>query len=183
MNSGENENFLEIWEQCRQALREYVHRKLAPKLHAAGDASDVVQSAFASLWKKIESGDAPTGDDEALNKYLVTIARRKLAKMWRRIYAKKRGEGKELNSLEATGDEPGNQLRKSMQEELQKQLEIDIETVLSRFDTEAQTIAAMKLTGMKNREIQEALNCTNRRVERNGSLLRKAFEEYLHPPQ
>lgn len=178
------DEFDRIWQRFHQALKSYVQRRLSPRLRARGQASDVIQSAFVSFWKKLEAGvTPPLDDDEHLWRYLVKIARRKLAKMWKRIYTKKRGAGKEFAEADLGSDQAELALAQLVLNETERQLEADLETILSRLDLETQTICSMKLASMTNREIAQEFGCSLRKVERKGELLRRIFAEYLQQEQ
>ena len=172
--------FLEIRERFQVRLRNYVEKNLSPKIQTHTDSSDILQSAFISFWKKIGSENTPSIDDnDELWPYLITITRRKLAKSWRNIYAQKRGAGKVLSAADLENTEPGSDFQNLIFEEFDYQLDLDLQTILQKFDLETQTIASMKLAGMTNKEISQDLSCSLRKVERKGSLLRKAISEYL----
>ncbi|QDU07494.1 ECF-type sigma factor [Gimesia aquarii] len=172
--------FLEIRERFQVKLRNYVDKHLSPKLQTHADSSDILQSAFISFWKKLNSESQPAVDDhDDLWPYLIKITRRKLAKSWRRIYAQKRGAGKVLSAADLAAMESDSDFQNLVFDEFDYQLDLDLESILQKFDLETQTIASMKLSGMTNKEISQELSCSLRKVERKGSILRKAIGEYF----
>ncbi len=172
--------FLEIRARYQVRLRNYVNKQLSPKLQTHSDSSDILQSAFISFWKKLGSDTQPSiDDDDELWPYLITITRRKLAKSWRRIYAQKRGAGKVLSAADLDHTKSDSDFQNLIFEEFDYQLDLDLQSILQKFDLETQTIASMKLSGMTNQEISQDLACSLRKVERKGSLLRKAISEYF----
>lgn len=173
----ETREFEAVWRRFHSALKRYVSHRLSPRLNGRGQASDIAQSALVSFWKKLDQGVVSTENADSLWPYLVTIARRKLSKLWKQIYSQKRGAGKEFAATDVAAD--SRAIEQVVLNETELQLEADLETLLSRFDTDTQLVCSMKLAGMTNQEISEQLQFSLRKVERKGELLRKVLKEYI----
>ncbi|MFN3151577.1 sigma-70 family RNA polymerase sigma factor [Bremerella sp.] len=165
------------WESFQGRLRQFLERRIPDHLQAHTNASDVMQSAFLSLWRYFQKQERPiqVGDEE-LWKLLVTIARRKLTDKWRKVLTKKRGEGRVITAtdLEVQRQTSFDQfVVQRMDQELVELLE-DIE---AKINEECQVIVSMRLAGMTNAEIATTLNCSLRRIERKLVLIKSAFSE------
>lgn len=174
--------FDRIWSIFQSSLRAYLRKRIGPKLQNDVGASDVMQSAFLSLWKRLEDASKPPIEEhEELWKLLITIARRKLSKRWRQIYTQRRGEGRIFNGtdLAADGSSAAGILETITIDEASSQITAEIDDLSECLDAECQTIVSMKLSGMTNEEIATALDCSKRRIERKNALIRKAFARQL----
>ncbi|QDT21807.1 RNA polymerase sigma factor [Gimesia chilikensis] len=178
MQSTISPRFEHLWDRFHQVLKDYVERRISPQLQPHVGASDILQSAFLSLWRRLEdSSKPPLTDQDDLWGFLMTIARRKLARRWRQIQTQKRGAGNVITATDYTSSTSGAAFEEIFYEEVNQQLKLELEEASDRLDVECQTIISMKLTGMTNAEIANELKCSIRRIERKNNLIRKAFTD------
>lgn len=198
MNESENadEQFADEWLKsvvedhsptfeavCRlfqPALRRFVEKRLSPKLQNQTGASDIMQSAFVSLWKHMQpNAKIEVGSTEELWRLLVTIARRRLTRQWRRIHSQKRGEGRELNASNLTNNDQAERFKELAIESTNEQLEIELNDAVDQLETEQQTIVSMRLAGMTTREIASDLQCSVSRIERKNRLINERLRRLM----
>jgi len=178
MQSTISPRFEQIWDRFHLVLKDYVECRISPQLQPHVGSSDILQSAFLSLWRRLEdSSKPPLTDQDDLWGFLMTIARRKLARRWRQIQTQKRGAGNVITATDYTSSTSGAAFEEIVYEEVNQQLKLELEEASDRLDVECQTIISMKLTGMTNAEIANELKCSTRRIERKNNLIRKAFTD------
>jgi len=180
IETGDRPDFARIWNAFQSSLHTYLRKRMSPKLNADAGVSDVMQSAFVSLWKRLEDASKPpVAEHDELWKLLITIARRKLSKRWRRIYAQRRGSGRVITGTDLAATGATGIFETLVIDEANNQITAEIEALSALLDTECQAIVSMKLSGMTNEEIAEALECSKRKIERKNVLIRKAFSQQL----
>lgn len=178
MQSTISPRFEQIWDRFHRLLKNYVEQRLSPQLQPHAGASDILQSAFLSLWRRLEDpSKPPLTDQDDLWGFLMTIARRKLSRRWRQINTQKRGGGKVISATDYTNSDAKSSFEEIVFEEVNQQLKLELEEASELLDIECQTIISMKLAGMTNAEIAEELKCSIRRIERKNNLIRKAFTD------
>ncbi|HCO22284.1 MAG: hypothetical protein CME31_28330 [Gimesia sp.] len=187
MGSTLSPGFERIWDQFHELLKDYVQNRLSPQLQPEAGASDILQSAFLSLWRRLEDKSKPAlTEQDDLWGFLMTLARRKLARRWREINTQKRGSGKVVTATDFTNGDANTSFDEIVFHEVNHQVRLELEEASQRLDLECQTIVSMKLAGMTNAEISKALNCSTRRIERKNNLIRISFsdpdETALVPP-
>jgi len=170
-------DFLSVWQSYQARLRHFLEGRIPNNLQTQTTASDVMQSAFLSLWRYFEKQDGPIQlGDEELWGLLVTIASRKLANKWRKVLAKKRGEGKVVSATDLQA-----QRKLAFDQYVVRQMNHELTELMDelkfKLDEECQVIVSMRLAGMTNPEIATALNCSVRRVERKLVLIRSALSD------
>ncbi|WP_207397015.1 sigma-70 family RNA polymerase sigma factor [Bremerella alba] len=176
----QTKSFETVCRQFQPALRKFVENRLSPKLQNEIGASDIMQSAFVSLWKQLDSNtELEAGSTEELWRLLVTIARRRLSRHWRRIHAQKRGEGRELNASNLASDDQTARFEGLVIETTNQQLEIELNDAVAQLESELQTIVSMRLAGMTTREIANALQCSLSRIERKNRLINERLRRFM----
>lgn len=178
MQSAVSPRFEQVWSQFHRLLKNYVEQRLSPQLQPHAGASDILQSAFLSLWRRLEDpSKPPLTDQDDLWGFLMTIARRKLSKRWRQIQTQKRGGGNVITATDFTHSDAASSFEEIVYAEVNQQLKLELEEASDLLDVECQTIISMKLAGMTNAEIANELKCSVRRIERKNNLIRKAFTD------
>ncbi|WDI41470.1 sigma-70 family RNA polymerase sigma factor [Bremerella sp. P1] len=170
-------DFLLVWERFQGRLRRFLERRMPNNLQVHTNASDVMQSAFLSLWRYLEKqeGTISLGDEE-LWRILVTIAKRKLSDKWRKLHAKKRGEGRVVTATDLEIERQAS-FDQFVLKEMDHEVSDILDEITGKLEEECQVIASMRLAGMTNAEIASALNCSLRRIERKLHLIRSALGE------
>ncbi len=172
LSEDRTEAFNAACRHFRPALRRFVENRLHSRLQSQTGASDIMQSAFTSLWKKLEPDNAlASGSEEMLWRHLLKIARRRLTRHWRKIYAKKRGSGRELNAASLVDDAEDACFEELVIEATNHQLEVDLIDIVEQLEPELQTIVAMRMASVPVAEIANELKCSKSRVERKIRLL------------
>lgn len=178
--SERTKSFETLCRSFQPALRRFVQQRLSPKLQSQTAASDIMQSAFMSLWKRLESYSKPAGaSTENLWRLLITIARRRLSRHWRKIHAQKRGEGRSFNAADLSDEERNGQFEEMVIASTNEQMEIELNDAVNQLESEQQAITSMRLSGMTIGEIAEALQCSKSRIERKNRLIHEKLRRLM----
>jgi len=154
-------------------------KTLSGRPQQVADADDAVQSAFVSFYQRVEQHRV-TGslDRDDLWNLLGLITVRKARKQARREGAQKRGGGKVVGEAalfwpdgsplrldDIAGDMPA------------RDFDLHCEELLLTLDDDLRVFAVLRMLGYRNREIADALTCTERKVERKLALIRLTWEK------
>lgn len=177
LQAGDADAARGLWVRYFPRLVGLARRALAGRPQRAADAEDAALSAFASFWQGA-GGFAGVLNRDDLWKLLGTITLRKALKQARREAADKRGGGRVVGEGEMIRrdgsplplDEAAGRLPP-------QEFDLVAAELLDALDPECRTIAVMRLFGHTNREIAEALGCTERKVERKLNLTRLTWED------
>jgi RNA polymerase sigma factor (sigma-70 family) len=167
-----------IWERYLPRLLTLARRHLDRRIRVLHDEDDVVQSMGRSFFRRLRRGDFGLAGRDDLWALLVTITLNKVRNVADRHFAGIRDVRRErplplsnasqsdasheVFALEAVGPTPAEAA--VLNEALERRLQDLREPELRR-------VAIMSLEGYTNREIAEALQCSERSVERRLSLI------------
>ena len=168
-----------LWEHFLPRLLGLARKTLAGRPQQVADADDAVQSAFASFWQRVEQRQFPGQlDRDDLWNLLGLITVRKARKLARREGAQKRGGGKVLGEAALTRPD-GSPLRLDEIAGAMPAGDFDLhcEELLLLLDDDLRAFAVLRMLGYRNREIADALDCTERKVERKLALIRLIWEK------
>ena len=149
-------------------------RRLLGTHRAVSDEEDVVAAAFASLLRA-PVDTPPPGQTSRLWPLVAAVTRCKVAHVFRREHAKKRGGGRVAQpSPEVLTEIAGRSVDAQSLLIQQEQLRT--------LDPELQQIAEMRMHGYSNLEIAEAIGRSLPTVERRLSLLRRMLKRSCDEP-
>lgn len=178
--NDQTQTFETVCRLFQPALRSFVEKRLSPKIQNQAGASDIMQSAFTSLWRRLETNaQVEAGSTEELWRLLVTIARRRLTRHWRKIHAKKRGAGREINATNLEQNDRINWFEELAIETTNQQLEIELSDAVGHLELEHQAIVSMRLAGMTTSEIATELQCSQSRIERKNRLINERLRRFM----
>jgi len=184
LRAGDAAATQELWDRLLPRLLGLARKTLAGRPQQIADADDAVQSAFASFYQRARRGDfpGPLGRDDLWN-LLGLFTVRKARRQARREGAQKRGGGKVVGEA-ALARADGTPLRLDEIAGTLPAAEFDLscEELLLQLDAELRVFAVLRLLGYRNREIADALRCTERKVERKLALIRLVWERQ-HPTE
>jgi RNA polymerase sigma-70 factor (ECF subfamily) len=177
-----------IWERYVRRLLSLAQQELERAVEARIDADDVVQSVFASYFRR--RADYELTDRDELWSLLVTITLNKVRNANRFHHRKKRdvrrtvsggglsggvADHEDVGGVFAlmSGKGPTPEEAVALAEELEGRLG-DLEAT---GDPNLLRIARLKLDGYSNREIADALQLTERTIERKLGRIRKRWAE------
>jgi RNA polymerase sigma factor (sigma-70 family) len=172
-----------IWERYLPRLLTLARRHLDRRIRVLQDEDDVVQSMGRSFFNRLRRGDFDLADRDELWALLMTITRNKACTAANRLFAAQRDVRRarplspsdesssaishEAVTLEAAEPTPAEAA--ALNEALERRLR-DLP------EPDLRQVALMKLEGFTNREIAEAMACSDRSVERKLSLIRKRWQ-------
>ena len=166
-----------IVERYSHELLALANQRLPRSRRRSFDADDVVQSAFASMFRRAKEGAfAELQDRDNLWRLLVTMVRRKTFNAVRGETAQRRGGGRvagesgfDANSLvDPAQDQPTPELAAVMHESLAILLE-------RLSDEELQQIALLKLEQYTDDEVAQRIGRSRATVERRLRLIRSVW--------
>jgi RNA polymerase sigma factor (sigma-70 family) len=178
-----------VWERYFPRLLTLARRHLDRRIRVLQDEGDVVQSMGRSFFRRLRRGDFDLADRDALWALLVTITLNKARNAADRHFAARRDVRRErllplsdasrsdaaheVFALEAVEPTPAEAvvLNEALERRLRDLPEPDLRQV-----------AVMKLEGYTNHEIAEAMECSERSVERKLNLIRKRWESVIEDP-
>lgn len=179
IRSGDADGAAALWQRFFPRLVALAKKTLTGRPQAMADADDAVQSAFLSFYQRAalgEFGDLLTRDD--LWKLLGVITARKALKQARREGAAKRGGGRLIEENALRGPDGEAQLADWAATLPVHEFDLCCQEMLDSLDESLRPYALFRLLGYKNREIAEALDCTERKVERKLNLVRLKWEKF-----
>jgi RNA polymerase sigma factor (sigma-70 family) len=178
-----------VWERYLPRLLTLARRHLDRRIRVLQDEGDVVQSMGRSFFRRLRRGDFDLADRDDLWALLVTITLNKARNAADRHFAGRRDvrlqcrlplsdanrsdAAYEAFALEAVEPTPAEAvvLNEALERRLRDLPEPDLRQV-----------AVMKLEGYTNHEIAEAMECSERSVERKLNLIRKRWESVIEDP-
>jgi RNA polymerase sigma factor (sigma-70 family) len=178
LRAGDAASVQPLWEHFFPRLVGLARKTLNDRPQLMADADDAAQSAFISFWKRTGHGDfSGELDRNDLWNILAVITVRKARKQIRREVAKKRGGGKVLNESSLAGI-AGDAFR--LDEEVQQlpthEMDLRCEELLLLLDDELRDFALLRLLSYTSDEISSILRCTDRKVRRKLSLIRRKWQ-------
>lgn len=177
VKAGDETAAARIVERYSQDLLALANQRLPRSRRRSFDADDVVQSAFASMFRRAKEGAfAHLQDRDNLWRLLVTMVRRKTLNAVRAEMAQRRGGGRvagdsgfDAASLAGSQDQPTPEMAAAMHESLA--------ILLERLgDQELQQIALLKLDQHTDEEVAQQINRSRATVERRLRLIRSIWK-------
>jgi RNA polymerase sigma factor (sigma-70 family) len=172
-----------LWERYLPRLLRLARRHLDRRIRVLHGEEDVVLSMGRSFFRRLRRGDFDLAGRDDLWALLVTITLNKARNAADRHFAAIRDVRRERHlplsdasrsdapheafALEAVEPTPAEAA--ALNEELERRLRVLPEPDLRQ-------VALMKLEGYTNPEIAEAMECSERSVERKSNLIRKRWE-------
>jgi RNA polymerase sigma factor (sigma-70 family) len=183
LRAGEETAAARLWSRYYERLIALVQRRLGPGPRRVSDEEDVVQSAFATFFHRVQEGQFPRLSDRSnLWPLLVTIAERKALNQRRDQHRQKRGGGRVRGESvflrgddssgggigDAAGCEPSPELAASVAEEFR--------ILMGLLDDDLKAIALLKLEGRTNEEVASRIDRSLPTVERRLKLIREKWQ-------
>lgn len=176
----------QIWQHYYERLVRSVRGHLRGQNRGMSDEEDVVVSVFESFYRAAENGRFPelSGRDD-LWRLLLRMSARKVVDKGRHDRRQRRGDGLNVQSLHADGDdnaviqvigdEPTPEMVLIMTESFE-------ELLLHLGDGQLRDLALGKMEGYSNAELAERFECSERTIERRLHLIReKCLQELIDP--
>ena len=178
-----------VWERYLPRLLTLARGHLDPRIRALHDEEDVAQSMGRTFFKRLGRGDFDLADRDALWALLVTITLNKARNAADHHFAARRDVRRE-QSLALSAEDRSGAPHESLALEAADPTPADaagLNEALERRlrdlpEPDLKHVALMKLEGYTNREIAEAIECSERGVERKLNLIRKRWEAPSEDP-
>lgn len=150
----------------------------------AEDEEDAAIKALGSFFRRVEEFPQLNNREE-LWRVLATITARKVHRQREHQMAGRRGGGQKLRTFDSSAVSAGessepvaNVPDRTMNQQLAVELKDAWKFMLEKLDCdETRKVAVSRLHGLSNREIAEALGCSNRTIERRLRRIRKIWLE------
>lgn len=166
---GDDEAVRALWEKFFPRLVGLARGAMTGQAQRAADAEDAALSAFAAFCRQFRDDGFPDVlDRDSLWKLLGTITVRKARRLSRHENAAKR---KGTEDLVGDGDAAVNGAA--------PESDLICQELLDSLGEELKPYAALRLLGYQNKEIAQAFDCTERKVERKLNLIRQKWENTL----
>jgi RNA polymerase sigma factor (sigma-70 family) len=173
-----------IWRRYFRDLLELARNNLSKRVRRRADEEDVLQSMYKSFCLRQQRGEFDLAGRDGLWKLLVTITLRKARNVAKAQGREKRDVAREqtmpidddarssvwvLEQMDAAGPSPAEAA--VLNEALERRLD-------ALADPELRQIALLRLEGYTNLEIADAIDMTERSVERRTERIRKKWLTY-----
>ena len=171
-----------VWEHYFRDLLALARRHLSRKIRQKVGAEDLLQSVYASVCRRQQRGDFELYDRDDFWRLLVTVTLNKARNAAKRHHRARRDVGREVSLASAAGESglgggpplaadglPPDEVA-ALAEELERRIR-------SLADPLLKQVALKKLEGLTNGEIAEALDYTERTIERKLGIVRKKWGE------
>ena len=167
-----------LWERFFPRLLALARHTLAGRPQRVADADDAVQSAFATFWQRAARGGFGEHlDRDDLWNLLGVITVRKAQRQVRREGAERRGGGQVVGEDRLTfADGTPLPLDEAVGRLLAADFDLTSAEMLAGLGDDLRPFAVLRLLGYRNREIADAMDCTERKVERKLNLIRMRWE-------
>lgn len=177
--SGDKEAQAALFIEFSRRLQSLVDRKLDPRLRRLVDVEDVVQSAFGSLFKRLDAHDIEVRSVSSLWFLLVQIAERRCVRYARKMLAAKRDVRQTVSTNATTDDErtPFELIAQGPTAEQIVETQELLEKTMEGLDDETCRILLLDLHGLTDQEISKEVGCCERTVRRKKNLYRTRLKE------
>jgi RNA polymerase sigma factor (sigma-70 family) len=173
----------EIWQRFFPRMAGLARKSLAKRPDGSADVEDVVQSAFVSFWRAVESTPQPEfRDRDDLWRFLGVMVFRKARRQSRRAGARKRGGGRVVSESQLVPagnreDEGGVRLDRLLADISPPDFDLFCEEMLLALDESSRRLALLRLQGHSTAEIASRLECSERSVQRCLKSVRERWEQ------
>ena len=178
-----------VWERYLPRLLRLARSHLDRRIRVLQNEEDVVQSMGRSFFRRLRRGEFDLADRDALWALLVTITLNKARNAADRHLAARRDVRRERPlppSDESRSDAPHGAFALEVAEPTPAEVAAFNEALEQRLrdlpERDLRQVALMKLEGYTNREVAEAMECSERSVERKLNLIRKRWEAVIEDP-
>lgn len=177
----------QIWNRFQKRLIGVAMRQLRGSVQRMADGEDVVNDAFASFYRRMESGQYPAlVDRDGLWRLLLTMTENKARKQLRRELAQKRGAGNiRGNSVfmsASTSENNGGFERLASTEPTPEDavcLQESLSELLDRLTDEERQVALLRMQAFANTEIAEQTGFSLATVERRLKHIREKWSDLV----
>jgi RNA polymerase sigma factor (sigma-70 family) len=165
----------EFWEAFGEPLRRVAERQISSALARRLDPEDIVQSACRTFFRRAQRGEFECSDSDDLWRLMLTITLNK-ARMQARFQGRKRRAMNAEQPIDAVAEPAASQIEEGI-------AAVDFsdffEALLRHLDDESREILQRLLDGQSQKEIAQALTCSERTVRRIKTRLRGDLETVL----
>ncbi len=179
VQAGDRSAQAAVFEDFASKLQAVVSKKLDRRLRRLIDAEDVVQSAFRSLFRRIDAQQVEMRSVSNLWHLLVTIAARRCFRHARNLMADKRDVRKTVSTTVATedGDAPLDLLATDPTPDQIAETREILQMTLESLDEVGVGVLLMELQDYTEPEIAAKLQCSERTVRRKKQIYRARLQE------
>ncbi len=169
----------EFCERYGQTLRAIADRQISRAMKQRFDASDVVQSAFRSFFRRARDGQFQVSDGDKLWSLICAIVLNKLREKARFHSREQRSVGREVQA-ESLVSIPGisfNAIGQDLDSTFILEFEDQIQHFMLMLDEEQQHIIDLKLQNKTNAQIARLLESSERTIERQTAKLYRKLKQ------
>lgn len=183
LRCGDENVISEFYRQHGDALRGIADRRISPLMQRRVAASDVVQSAFRTFFRRASEGHFQFADSEKLWSLLCAITLTKVREQVRFHRREKRDVNRETSGQASSSEEDRDEARlfvgRELSPEVATALAEQFASLLESLDEEEREVISMKIDDRTNEEIAEAIGSSERTVQRIVQRLQDRFEILL----
>jgi len=178
---GENTAAAEIHHKYVDKLVVLASRRINQRFRSKIAPEEIVQSVFASFFRRNQLGEFQCGDWNDLWALLVRITIHKCINKAKSFGTIKRDVGREISATVRTNGTNGDSNFFGWDREPSVQavaiFNESLDELFDRLSEQMQQIVCLRLEGTSNFEISELLNCSERTVYRSLNRIREIFRE------
>lgn len=179
--NGDQEVIAEFYNRYGSTLRAVADKQIAGELKRRVGASDVVQSAFRTFFRRAEAGKFQFEDSEKLWSLMCAITLTKVREQVRFHRREKRDVHRESDPGSPHSSEGGDGFdlltNSSVTPEVAAEFADQFETLMASLDDEERQVLALKIDDYTNDEIADAIGSSERTVRRIVKRLKGVLSE------
>lgn len=185
LRMGDRDVISDFYQRHGNALRAVADKQIAPEMRRRVAASDVVQSAFRSFFRRAEEGRFQFEDSEKLWSLMCAITLTKVREQIRFHRREKRDLYRESTPGKPTHEEGGDGFELLSGEGLPAEVVVEFtdqfEKLMEALDEEERQVLSLKMDDLTNEEIADTIGSSERTVRRIVKRLKNSLQQMFGP--